>query len=292
VLDSTTCPTPLLTSSIFSLGDCFLFSPSNPIKKFFYRCDRRFHLDDLIKLYEDCDNYAIVLISGKRVEYYLHSANQTRLLKSLDENLPNQHKTGGQSAQRFERIRDEKIGWYTKKITEIMVQYYVKEGKFLYKGLIIAGPAEMKDWVKEEELFTRFFDKHLLKTLKISEINSQSIYQVINSAADILTSQKSEKELVSLFEEMLSDPKMIDLFVFGVQEVERAFNEGELKEIYVSNKYTNIDKLLQSNTKTKINIIKSNDFHGKYDELVGIRYYAQFALDEIPEEINDGIVEV
>jgi peptide chain release factor subunit 1 len=276
VPDNTLCQILPITDSIFSASDCFLFSPPNPIRKFFYKCDRKFYLEDLLKLYEVCDNYAIVLISGKKVELYLYSENQTKFLKTINESLPNQHKTGGQSAQRFERIRDEKIGWFASKITEVMIQYYVTEGKFKYKGIIIAGPAEMKNFVKEEELFIKFFDKYLLKTITISEITDQSIHQVINMSLDVLSSESSQKNLFKNFENMMSDPKQIDIIVFGTEQSLTAFESGQLKEILVFEKYHGKEQILKSESKTKIHIIKNNDFVSAYGEVVGIRYYSEY----------------
>jgi len=252
-----------------------LFSPPHPIKKFFYRCDRKFYLDDLIKLYETCDNYSIVLISGKRTELYLHNENQTKLLKSLDESLPNKHKTGGQSAPKFGRIRNEKIGWYAKKIIELMVRFYVgSNGKFSHKGLIIAGPAEMKDLVCDQQLFIQYFAKNLLKVLTISEITEQSINYVIRLASDVLTTESSsQKEIIDYFEQkILTNPNLIDLIVFGTEEVMKAFDSGQLKEIFVANKNVNKERILKTDTKTKINLIKSSEFSTKYGELVGIKY--------------------
>ncbi|RYX82441.1 hypothetical protein EON73_04300, partial [bacterium] len=154
-------------SSIFSTTstDCHIFSPPNPIIKFYYRCDRKFHLDDLIYLYETCDEYAIVLISGKKTMLYSYSNNNTKILKEITTSLPNQHKKGGQSAQRFERIRDEKIGWYIKQILELMTRYYVTNGIFKYNGLIIAGPSQLKDAIKDNDLYLKYFSKYLKKTI-------------------------------------------------------------------------------------------------------------------------------
>ena len=273
---------------------CFLFSPPYPIKKFFYRCDRKFHLSDLIKLYEIHNNYAIVLVSGKRTEFYLHSSNQTKIIKGLDVSLPNQHKTGGFSAARFGRIRDEKIGWYATKIIELMVQCYVKEGKFEHIGLIIAGPAEMKELIKDEEIFNKYFSKYLLKTITIAEITDQSIHQVIRSASDVLSTASNEKDLIDHFDQIITDPKTIDLLVFGNKEVEAALNAGQLREIYVSNSYLHKERILKTNTKTKIHIINSKDFLSKYGDLVGIMYYIPYDENLIDENLIDNniIVEV
>lgn len=260
-------------SIVFSLSDCVLISPPRPINKFIYKCDRKFHLDDLIKLYETYENYAVVLISGKRTEFYLYNINQTIFLKGYDIELPNQHKTGGSSAARFGRIRDEKINRYSKKILEFMVNFYVKNGKFDYRGLIIAGPAEIKNLVKEQELFVQFFNKYLLKILTINEITKTSIYQVISKSAEILTSESNEKNLIDKFEEILINPNSTDSIIFGTNEVLSEFKLGHLKEIFISNKYNKKEEILEINNKTKINIIKSTDFTKKYGELVGIKYF-------------------
>jgi peptide chain release factor subunit 1 len=236
-------------------------------------------------MYETYDEYAIILISGKKVELYLHSENETQNLKSINQSLPNQHKTGGQSAQRFGRIRDEKIGWYVGKILELMIQYFVSEGIFKYKGLIIAGPAEMKKMVKEEDLFIKFFGKYLLKTITISEITDQSIHQVINLSVDVLSCDSDQTNLLDSFENMLSDPKQIDLIIFGTNQVWSAFIAGHLKNIYVSDNYSEKDEIIKLNTKTKIFIVKNHQFVSKYGEVVGIRYYSQY--DDFSDEEND-----
>ena len=248
-----------------------MFTPPHPVKKFYYRCDRKFHLDDLLKLYETHENYAIVLISGKRTEFYLHNTNVTKLLKGIDERIQNQHKTGGQSAQRFGRLRDEQIGGYVKKIVEMMVQFYIKSNVFQCKGLVIAGPAEMKDMVRDNELFVQHFGKHLLKTLTVAEITDNIIYQVINSAADVLTSESEENNLITDFEAKLTDPNQMDLLVFSTDAVINAYNSGHLKEIYVSDKFK--DKI-EPNSKTILHIIRSNNFTSKFGDLIGIQYYA------------------
>ena len=246
-----------------------MFNPPNPIKKFYYRCDKKFHLDDLEKLYETHDYYAIVLVSGKRTELYSYSINDTLFLKGFDTDLPNQHKTGGQSAPRFGRIRDEKISCYAKKIVDMMIQCYVKNGLFQCRGLVIAGPAEMKNLIQEQILFTQYFSTHLLKTITISEIVDNSIHHVVKLANDVLVPDDSE--IIRRFEDKLNDAKEIDLLVFGTDTVLSLFKLGQLKEIIANNKSAYLDSIIGS--KTKITIIKSVEFSSKYGELVGIKYY-------------------
>ena len=74
-------------------SECHVFEPPNPVKQFYYKCDKIFHLDELAKLYIKHDTYAIVLVSGKRTDLYSYCENNTKLIKSMTVTLPNQFKT-------------------------------------------------------------------------------------------------------------------------------------------------------------------------------------------------------
>ena len=73
--------------------------------------------------------------------------------------------------------------------------------------------------------------------------------------------------------ELLSDPSRIDLVVFGDDNVITHYKAGHLKEIFVSDKSKYKDDIVKQNCKTRINIMKTNEFILKYGELVGIRYF-------------------
>jgi len=96
-----------------------IYSPKKIIKSY-YRCDKRFHLDEILDMYSDSYvNYGIVLISGNAYRCYLlcvgTSHREFKLLNSDTIHLQKTKKKGGQSAPRFERIRQEKKHHYTKK---------------------------------------------------------------------------------------------------------------------------------------------------------------------------------
>ena len=252
-------------------SECYVFEPPNPIRKSIYKCDKKFHLDDLIELYMVLDTYAIVLVSGKRTDIYTWSKNNICLIKSITINLPNQHKAGGQSAPRFGRIRDEKIALYIKRIAELMVLILTTDNIFGHLGLILAGPSQLKDQLKSTPLFVLHFEKYLFKTITIGEINDQSINQVIDDVAGLIYGMDSDSQLIEKFESMLSNSDLIELIVFGIDDVIKQYTEGTLAELYID---ANNADILDSKIKTKINLIQNKIFIKKYGIAVGIKYYA------------------
>ncbi len=259
-----------LPSIIPSLDSCTQIIPPNPIKKFIYKCDRRFYVDDIIKLYETYDDYAIVLASGKQTLLYTYNENNTTLVKSISETIPNQHKTGGQSAVRFSRIRDEIIGWYVKKIITEMVKHYTKDGIFYLKGLIIAGPAEIKKMISDDDTYTKIFSKNLLKIMTIDEINDQSITKVINSSRDVFKIDDTIKSI----ENLISNPSTIDLVVFGNGDVSKLLELGQLKELYIYQDYYDTIDFTKINDKTKIIKFGNQSMYKKYGQMIGVKYYS------------------
>ncbi|AEX61374.1 peptide chain release factor ERF1 [Megavirus vitis] len=261
------------TRCVFN-SNCILLRPHHTVKKFFYKCDKKFYVDDIINMFNNYQDYAIVLISGKKTQFYTHNIHDTKLIKTLTETLPNQHKTGGQSAVRFERIRGEKIHVYIKKILDNMIQFYTSNGKFRLTGIIIAGPAELKDLVIQQDIFNTIFKQYLSKTLTISEILDNSIHKVITLSQDILdTNLNNDHNLLNKLHNIIQDPRQISLLVFGNDDIELHMNRGELKEIYVFHEYPNINYILNLNYKTIIHVIKSKYFVNQYGYLVGIKYY-------------------
>ena len=275
-------------SRMFS--DCYAFEPPNPVKKFYYKCDKVFHLDDLLKLYIQHDTYAIVLISGKRTDIYAYSCNNTKLIKSVNMMLPGQFKTGGSSAARLGRIRDEKIGWYVKNMSEMMFKLLVKDNIFQHLGLFVAGPAELKGQLQDNNLFVQHFQKHLLQVLTISEITDKSIYDVINMVSGNLYGSVVDNKMFNDFELLLIDDNKINLLEFGVDKVLSLLETCELETIYIDSKCLAMLEPYKMD-KVKVNVMNNDMFKGKYGDVVGMRYFVGVVMDEDvdDDEFGDGV---
>jgi peptide chain release factor subunit 1 len=250
-------------------SECYVFEPPNPVTKFYYKCDKVFHLDDLLKLYVKHDTYAIVLISGKTTNIYSYSLNNVKLIKSVSVTLPGQFKTGGSSAARLGRIRDEKIGWYIKNMSEMLFKLLVKDNVFEHLGLFVAGPAELKNQLQDDNLFVQHFQKYLLQVVTIPEINDRSIYDVIDMVKGSIYGDVVDGKMLKEFELMLLDEKKINLMEFGIERVMKLLDTGELQEIYID--YREVE--LVKGYDVKVNVMNDETFKNKYGVVVGIRYY-------------------
>jgi len=83
-------------------------------------------------------------MDGHSTSFHLLVGNVKETLFKLEVALPKKHGRGGQSQNRFARIREEKRGWYVSKVHEFFTQYFMEEGLLKVNSLIFAGCAGFK----------------------------------------------------------------------------------------------------------------------------------------------------
>lgn len=203
----------------------------HPVKAFYYRCDNKFHLDALRKLCQPevggC--IGVILISGKQsLLYKVGSAGQPQLCHSMEVDLPNRQRKGGQSSVRFERLTEEKRYNYVKKVGEVVQK---KLGEVI--GLILAGPAELKHDL-QSYLEGKF---KVLRVETTDEMDTGTIHAVLAKCTDVISdlSSKEEKAAMQEVKTFLNQAETIDRVVFGIEEVLTALEEGRLKKILIGN---------------------------------------------------------
>ena len=216
-----------------------VFIPPKPIKYKFYKCDSKFWVDDIKKLYYSGNKYGLVVISG---HFY-----QISVIELIDDvcniqskytnhiKLQKKQKKGGQSAQRIGRIRDENHHNYISIVLEKMETIFEEEhiDKF-----IIAGPS-----TKKEELVKRISEpEQILKVLTIDDFKKDKIQNLV---IPIIKAYENRDDRV-LVENLISNEQM---FIYGKKEVKKALARKLLKTLVVcqsiiKTKNVDVDKLM------------------------------------------------
>lgn len=210
--------------------------PPRPIPNFLYKCDNKFHIDNLFTLLKDSDKYGFIIITGDDYLFaLLQGENKEILYKETDVNLPKKHNKGGQSSVRFSRLREEARTNYLSKVTEKVTKFFISENMPNVKGLILAGFADFKNLLSER-LDPRL-KKIILNIVDISYGGEQGLNQAIEISKDILKDVKliSEKKIVSEFmNEIVKPSKNGEVgYCFGVNETMRMLEDGMIKKLIV-----------------------------------------------------------
>lgn len=246
-----------------------MFHPTGIIKSNVYKCDKKFHIDSIIKMYDnEIGTLGVIFIDGKQIlantiKTFSETEYTAKCVYKNDMRLQKQFKGGGQSAQRFDRkeqgIRD---GFLTKYDDKIWNLFYDKENnKAQVDILVICGCGTMYNELAKEKLITKYFGNitKILTSqhLNLSEINNKFSKDLL----DINNSHITElKKLISVASEKL---------VYGSQDISKQLNLCTIEKLITNDK--TIAKSLSY--EPEIIVITNSSFLELYGGSIGIKYY-------------------
>lgn len=147
-------------------------TPVVPLKRFWYRCDKKFHLDDVICLFQEPkQHYGLILVSGSLTQFWTWTPEQSQVVRRIKKVPPSQHKTGGQSAQRFDRLYSEWFDAYVAEIVDTTVGIWTEQGQSTILGVVVAGPGLLKKRVIESKTYKQYFESLTLDVVTTPEID-------------------------------------------------------------------------------------------------------------------------
>jgi peptide chain release factor subunit 1 len=245
-----------------------------PVKRSNYICDKKFHIDYAKELTNPNKNkYGIMMVFGKETLFYTYSSTNIKLVNKITLYRQKNNKAGGQSAARFDRLRDEQINAYIKNICEKCNDVYTKEGICQIDGLFIAGAGEIKDKFYKSSDFDSKIKK---RVVKVHSIERNNIVEVVPIAETYFNSSQhiEDNKIMKIFIEHIENDT--GKASYGKKCVEHHLKSGLLKDIMMlKGKFEKIDKIkiIAKKYGTCVHEIY-NDKLDDYSGMAGILRYA------------------
>ena len=228
------------------------------IKK--YWCDKKFDLEPLKEMVEEKELYGLLVLDNKEAIIGLLKGKKIEVLREMGSIVPGKFRKGGQSAARFERVREGLINDWYKKIAETAREYF---DKYKLKGIIIGGPGPAKNDFYDGDYFITEIKKKVLGLENTGYTNEQGLEEVVQRAQGILSEAAvaKEKELVQKFFEGLR--KNNGLSVYGKEKIMKILEMGAVDIILVS-EGIEIDDIIEAakNYGTTVEIISKDTREG------------------------------
>lgn len=196
-----------------------------------YWCDSTFHLTALEEMAETDEVYGIIAVDKREATIAVLRGKSLEMLDRETSGVPGKTRAGGQSAHRFERLREKAAEDFFKRVGEKVNAAYLNEPKL--KGMIVGGPGHTKmDFLDHSNLDHRIRDK-VLGTVDISYTDMAGVKEILDKSTDILKEVGAIKErnLVNKFVENVAKN---NLATYGYKQVLDALNLGQVSDILVS----------------------------------------------------------
>lgn len=207
------------------------YEPIKPINTSMYKCSNQFDTKALKELLTSREKYGFIIVDGSGSLYGVVQGNAREVLLKFTVDLPKKHSKGGQSSQRFARIRLEKRQNYVRKVCESATPLFITDDKPNIEGLIIAGSAEFKYQVAESQVLDQRLKKIVCNIVDVSYGGEQGFSQAIDLSRGCLSGLKlvQEQQVIGkMYEEINMDTGKI---VYGVEDTMRVFLDGAVERL-------------------------------------------------------------
>jgi len=206
--------------------------PPKDLKQYLYRCDDHFHVDILKDMLKDENLIGFLAIDAKDAGWGLLHGDKIEVLSETGSGVAGKHRQGGQSAKRFQKLREMELTYYFNRVAETTREYFIDI--YPIKGLIISGPGPTKeDFINGNYLEYRL-QNMIIATIDSSYSGAEGIREAFAKSSDVLSDFRmvEEKKLVEdLFREINSHS---GLGVYGLKDIINYIKNNVAKTVIIT----------------------------------------------------------
>src|SRR5208283_4957554 len=295
--------------------ETYVLEPPEPINVYFYRCDAKFHTEPLLAMVTERDAFGVIVIDSQEATVGIVRGQRMEVLQEFSSGIPGKHRAGGQSARRFERIREQAMNDYFRRIGAHTYKLLSNEPGL--KGLIIGGPGPTKHDFVEGDYLNYMLKEKILATVDTSYTSEQGVEEIVSKSQDVMKGVRylEEKQMVQKF--LYEIGHETGLGVYGETQVRKYLNANVVNLLIVSEKistlhvyvkckncgatddalipqanFVKFEQDLMSSTFKKCNsaALAVDDFKDLVDELIEIADKQNAKIAIISTETDEGIM--
>jgi peptide chain release factor subunit 1 len=212
--------------------ETFVIIPPEPIKIFLYRCDSRFHTEYLQEMLREKETYGIILVDASDATIATLQGKRLTIVRQMYSGVTGKTRAGGQSARRYERLRDMQLNEYFHRVGNHADEIFLPIDTL--KGIILAGPGPTKyDFEKGDYLNYQLKGK-VLDVVDTAYVEEQGVKEVVEKAPVIMKKVRyiEEKEIMQKF--LYEVGHDTGLITYGEAEVRRLLEMGTVRLLLLS----------------------------------------------------------
>lgn len=209
--------------------ETYVIIPPEPIHIYLYRCDSRFHTEHLQELLREKETYGILLIDATAATLATLQGRRLEIVREVTSGVPGKTRAGGQSARRFERLREMRLQEYFKRVGEHANEIFLPIENL--KGLIIAGPGPTKYDFEKGEYLNYMLKEKIIDIVDTAYVDEQGVKEVVDKAPEIMRKLRyiEEKQIMQQF--LYEIGHDTGLATYGEEEVRKALEAGAVKTL-------------------------------------------------------------
>jgi len=206
--------------------------PPEPINVKLYRCDSYFVVEPLKELIEAKNVYGLIVLDHKEANLALLKGKNIIPVQDMQSYVMGKFRKGGQSAQRFEREREEQIKYFFKKIGMKAKESFSQIENL--KGILIGGPGPAKEDFYHGNFLPENLKKKVIAVKDVSDTGEHGLRELVLKSEDVLAQEEiiAEKKILDEFFKHLA--KDDGFASYGEAEVKSNLQKGVVEKLLLS----------------------------------------------------------
>ncbi|HDD26401.1 MAG TPA: peptide chain release factor 1 [Acidilobales archaeon] len=226
---------------------CILFSPPDPVPVFFYRTDKWFHTEFLEDMVEERDVYGLVIIERDEATIGMLRGSSLTVVDELEGYVPGKHHKGGQSQRRFDRIIEQLVDEFFKRVGERVNEHFLpllEQGRL--KGIIVGGPGYAKvEFINGNYLDYRLKRKIIGGPIDVAYQGIAGLKELVMRASNLIKGHKYLESINVIEEFKYHLAKDDGLVAYGEAEVKKLLEMGVIDKLIILEDHPEYDKLYE-----------------------------------------------
>ncbi len=212
--------------------ETYVIVPPEPIKIYLYRCDSRFHTEYLQEMLREKETYGILLIDASGATIATLHGKRLEIVRQMNSGVAGKTRAGGQSARRYERLRDMQLNEYFTRVGGHANEIFLPIENL--KGVILAGPGPTKYDFEKGDYLNYMLKNKIIDTIDTAYVEEQGVKEVVEKAPEIMRKVRyiEEKRIMQQF--LYGVGHDTGMITYGEVEVRKALVAGAVKTLLVS----------------------------------------------------------
>jgi len=221
--------------------------PPEEVPVFFYRTDKVFHTEFLEEMVSETNIIGLLIIERDAATIGLLKGNRLQVVEELEDYIPGKHQKGGQSQRRYDRIIEQMVEDFYKRVGEHVNKVFIpllEQGKL--KAILVGGPAYAKyDFMDKDYMDYRLKKIVLPEFIDVAYQGEPGLREMILKAGDLLKEQEYADTLKALEEFKYHLAKDDGMIVYGDEEVRNALEMGLVSILLISESRDDVEEWLE-----------------------------------------------
>ena len=209
-----------------------LEGPPQPVQSFRYHCDSEFLTEPLEGMLADQGLFGLVVLDRREANVGWLRGKRVEPVKSASSLVPGKQRKGGQSAQRFARLRLEAIDNFYQEVAGMANDLMVPKRHDI-DGVLVGGPSPTKDEFLDGDYLHHELQEKVIGKFDIAYTDESGLHDLVDAASDALADQEVMQDKAQM-EEFFSELHGGELATYGFEPTRENLVLGSVDRLLIS----------------------------------------------------------